>query len=156
MFFWILCGTEILQNAARTVYSVNVADIQTKTRGTSTLAAGYNASLQNVVTIVMVPCLGLFFDRYGWRMPFVSVGAALYMVVFALIGLTKVHPLGPVILSSFALSFNVLPFISSIPILINDESLMGTAYGVWSSFASCTPLSFALLTLYRSRVTISS
>lgn len=146
MFFWILCGTEILQNAARTVYSVNVADIQSKTRGTSTLAAGYNASLQNVVTIVLVPCLGLFFDRYGWRMPFVSVGAALYIVVFALIGLTDVHPLAPVVLSSFALSFNVLPFVGSIPILINDESLMGTAYGVWSSFVSAdlvAPLSMA-------------
>ena len=61
---------EIFQNAARTVYSVNLADIQEKTRGTSTLAAGYNASLQNVVTVFMVPAIGLFFDKFGWRMPF--------------------------------------------------------------------------------------
>jgi hypothetical protein len=58
------------------------------------------------------------------------------MVVFALIGLTTVHPLGPIILSSFALSFNVIPFLASIPLMINDPTMMGTAYGVWTSFVS--------------------
>lgn len=60
------------------------------------------------------------------------------MVVFALIGLTTVNPLGPIILSSFALSFNVIPFTASIPLLINDPTMMGTAYGVWTSFVSHT------------------
>jgi hypothetical protein len=69
-------------------------------------------------------------------MAFVSLGGALYVAVFVLIGLTTVNPLGPIVLSSFALSFNVIPFIGSIPILINDESLMGTGYGVWSAFVS--------------------
>lgn len=156
-FFWIVCGTEIFQNSARTVYGVNLADIQERTRGTSTLAAGLNSAFQSVIQIVTVPLLGMFFDRYGWRMPFVSFGASLYVIVFILIGLTTVHPLIPIILSSFALAFNVLPFIGSIPILVNDESLMGTAYGIWSSFV-CSSL-FALLNYrltFRSHVTISS
>lgn len=110
--------------------------MQERTRGTSTLGAGFNSAFQSLLQIVTVPILGMFFDRYGWRMPFVSFGAALYVIVFALIGLTTVNPLGPIILGSFALAFNVLPFIGSIPILINDESLMGTAYGIWSSFVS--------------------
>jgi hypothetical protein len=67
----------------------------------------------------------------------VSIGAALYIVVYALIGLTTVHPTGPIVLSSFALSMNVIPFVGSIPILINDPTKMGTAYGVWSSFVAC-------------------
>ena len=67
----------------------------------------------------------------------VSIGAALYIVVFALIGLTTVHPTGPIVLSSFALSMNVIPFVGSIPILVNDPTKMGTAYGVWSSFVAC-------------------
>lgn len=67
----------------------------------------------------------------------VSIGAALYIVVYVLIGLTTVHPTGPIVLSSFALSLNVLPFIGSIPILVNDPTKMGTAYGVWSSFVAC-------------------
>lgn len=62
--------SELFQNSARSVYSLNLADIQRRTRGTSDLAAGYNSSLQNVVTVIVVPLVGLFFDRFGWRMPF--------------------------------------------------------------------------------------
>jgi hypothetical protein len=32
---------------------------------------------------------------------------------------------------------NVIPFVGSIPILVNDPTKMGTAYGVWSSFVAC-------------------
>lgn len=110
--------------------------MQERTRGTTTLAAGYNSSLQSVVTIVLNPLLGMFFDKFGWRMPFVSLGAACYMVVFALIGLTTVNPIGPIVLSSFALSFNILPWIGSIPLVVTNQDLIGTAYGVFSSFVS--------------------
>jgi hypothetical protein len=83
MLFWIVCGThkcyicdlelnpaEVPQNAAVGVLSSNLADIQTQTRGTSKLAAGYNSSLQGVIPIVLTPAVGAFFDRIGWRMPF--------------------------------------------------------------------------------------
>lgn len=70
MFFWIFCGTQVLQNGSVTAYTSNLADIQTQTRGTSKLAAGYNASLQGVIPIVLTPAVGYFFDRFGWRMFF--------------------------------------------------------------------------------------
>ena len=70
MFFWIMCATQVFQNASVTVYTSNLADIQTQTRGTSTLAAGYNSSLQGIIPIVMTPVVGYFFDRFGWRMIF--------------------------------------------------------------------------------------
>jgi hypothetical protein len=78
------------------------------------------------------------------------------MVVFALIGLTTVNPLGPIILSSFALSFNVIPFTASIPLLINDPTMMGTAYGVWTSFVSHTAHNEMSTTDVRSPATTSS
>lgn len=145
-FFWILAGTHLFQNSARTVYAANLANIQEKTRGTSALAAGYNSSLQSVVTIVLNPLLGIWFDKFGWRMPFVSLGAALYMVVFALIGLTTVNPIGPIVLSSFALSFNILPWIGSIPLVVTDQNLVGTAYGVFSSFIACNNIIMEIAT----------
>jgi MFS family permease len=116
------------------VYTGNLPDIQKQTRGTSTLAAGYNASLQSVIPIILTPLTGAFFDRFGWRMPFVSWTGMLYVVVFALIGLTTVHPLGPILLSSFALSTNAVTFIASIPVIVGDDRLLGTAYGVWKAF----------------------
>lgn len=60
----------MFQNSSIGVYSSNLADIQTYTRGTSTLAAGYNTSLQGIIPIVLTPVTGWFFDHYGWRMPF--------------------------------------------------------------------------------------
>jgi hypothetical protein len=78
------------------------------------------------------------------------------MVVFALIGLTTVNPLGPIILSSFALSFNVIPFTASIPLLINDPTMMGTAYGVWTSFVSHTAHDQVRAADARSPATMSS
>lgn len=136
MFYWIFCGTELFQNSARTVYSANLADMQEKTRGTSTLAAGYNASWQNVVSIVMAPLIGIFIDRLGWRMPFVSISAALYIFVFATVGYTTINPTGPIVISSIALASNVMPMQTAIPVFIHDENLMGTAYGTWSAFVS--------------------
>lgn len=62
--------SEIFQTSVVGVYSINLADIQTQTRGTSALAAGYNSSLQSVVPIVLIPLTGAFFDRFGMRMFF--------------------------------------------------------------------------------------
>ncbi|OCF39673.1 hypothetical protein I317_06528 [Kwoniella heveanensis CBS 569] len=135
-FFWILCGTQLFQNAAVTVYTSNLADIQTYTRGTSKLAAGYNTSLQGVIPIVLTPLTGWFFDMFGWRMVFVSWTAILYIIVFVLIGFTTVHPLCPILISSFALTTNAIAFIASIPVLVGDDALLGTAFGVWKAFAN--------------------
>lgn len=139
-FFWILCITQLFQNAAVQVYSSNLADIQVRTRGTKELAAGYNSALQGVVPIVLTPLAGLFFDVYGWRTAFISWTAVLYIIVFVLIGLTTVHPLAPILISSFALSTNALTFNAMIPVLVGTERLMGTAFGVWRAFVSTSLL----------------
>lgn len=68
----------------------------------------------------------------------------LYVIVFALIGLTKVHPLGPIILGSFALSTYAIPFSASIPVIVGDPAYLGTAIGVWKAFVC---LSHSILTL---------
>ncbi|KAL1412618.1 hypothetical protein Q8F55_000365 [Vanrija albida] len=139
-FFWILCSTQLFQNAAVSVYTSNLSDIQVKTRGTKTLAAGYNSSIQPVVPIVLTPLAGLFFDRIGYRVVFISFTGMLYVIVFSLIGLTKVHPLVPIIISSFALSTNAVTFLASIPVLVGNDRLIGTAFGVWKSFQNCNTL----------------
>ncbi|BEJ14818.1 hypothetical protein CspHIS471_0405850 [Cutaneotrichosporon sp. HIS471] len=136
-FYLILAGTHLFQNSARTVYSANLTDIQERTRGTTALTGGYYSSLLNVIVIVVVPLLGIFFDKVGWRMPFVSIGAAIYVLAFALIGLTKVNAIAPILLASFGLSLNVLPWIASFPIIVPDPTLIGTAYGLFSSLIAC-------------------
>jgi hypothetical protein len=58
------------------------------------------------------------------------------VVVFALLGLTQVHPLIPIILGSFALSTYALPFSASIPVMVGDSALLGTAIGIWKAFGN--------------------
>jgi len=66
----------------------------------------------------------------------VSWTAALYVVVFSLLGLTTVHPLVPIIMGSFALSTYALPFSASIPVMVGDPALLGTAIGIWKAFGN--------------------
>ncbi|OCF54367.1 hypothetical protein L486_08281 [Kwoniella mangroviensis CBS 10435] len=135
-FFWLFAGIQLFQTSVVGVYSSNLADIQTQTRGTSKLAAGYNSSLQSVVPIVMIPLVGAFIDRFGMRMYFISWTAMMYVIVIGLIGLTQVHPLGPIILGSFALSTYAIPFSASIPVMIGDADMLGTAIGIWKAFGN--------------------
>ena len=81
----------------------------------------------------------------------------MYIIVFALIGLTTVHPLAPILLSSFALSTNAITFIASIPILVGNDALLGTAFGVWKSFVSQKPVARSVIGLNgRQIATVSS
>jgi hypothetical protein len=50
------------------------------------------------------------------------------------LGLTKVHPLAPILLASFALSSNAITFLCAIPVLVGNDAMLGTAMGVWKSF----------------------
>ncbi|TXT16095.1 hypothetical protein VHUM_00598 [Vanrija humicola] len=135
-FFWILVATQMCQHGAYRVYSLNTTDIQVKTRGTSQQTAGYKSSVQAVIPIVLAPVAGAFFDRFGHRMTFVSITAVLHIIVFVLIGLTKVNAIAPIIISSFAYTTNLLPWFVSLPILVDGEDLIGTAFGVFQAFAN--------------------
>ena len=66
----------------------------------------------------------------------VSWTAALYVVVFAIIGLTQVNPLAPILVSSVAFVTNLLPFMASIPVLVGDDSKLGSALGVFNALVS--------------------
>ncbi|ORY34568.1 major facilitator superfamily domain-containing protein [Naematelia encephala] len=134
MFFWIVCLTQVPQSAIIGVYSSNLADIQTRTRGTSTLAAGYNSSVQSIIPIVMTPLVGMFFDKVGWRMVFVSLSAILHILTFSLMGFTTINALCPIIISSFGFTSDVITLVASIPVLVGDDALLGTAFGVWKAF----------------------
>lgn len=60
----------------------------------------------------------------------------LYVLCFGLLGLTQVHPLVPILIGSFALSTYAIPFSASIPIIVGDPALLGTAIGVWKAFGN--------------------
>ncbi|GAA6061515.1 hypothetical protein JCM10212_004505 [Sporobolomyces blumeae] len=135
--FWILDISQLFQSGAVGTYTGNLADAIRVTRNSSTAAAGYTSAIGQVIPIVLTPCLGIFFDRLGRRMHWVTATAALWIVVFALLAYTDVHPLVPSILGSLALATNVLPWIASIPLLVPNQANLGTAFGIFKALQNC-------------------
>ncbi|GAA5931703.1 hypothetical protein JCM3775_000018 [Rhodotorula graminis] len=135
--FWIMDISQLFQSGAVSAYTSNLADAIKVTRNATLYTAGWNASVAQVIPIVLTPCLGIVFDRFGSRMHFVTWTASLYVVVFALLAYTNVHPLVPSILGSLALATNVLPWISSIPLLVPNHAHLGTAFGIYKALNNC-------------------
>jgi len=131
--FWIVALSQILQSGTVGSFNGLAADMIKQTRNTSDATAGYTSGTNQIIPIFLTPFLGFIFDRYGRRMYFVSATAALWVLVFALMGFTTVHALVPMVLSSVALAFNALPFIASIPLLVPNQATIGTAFGIWKS-----------------------
>ncbi|GEM07226.1 MFS transporter [Rhodotorula toruloides] len=119
--FWIMDISQLLQSGAVNAYTSNLADAISTTRNKSKAAAGYTSAI------------GQSERNLHW----VTWTASLYVVVFALLAYTTVHPLVPSILGSLALATNVLPCIASIPLLVPDQARLGTAFGVYKSLNSC-------------------
>lgn len=93
--FWIITISQLFQNAAVETYISLSASMVQDTRGASNLTSGYTAAVGQVIPIVVTPLVGLFFDMYGHRMFFVSATAALYIIVFGLLGFTQVNAFIP-------------------------------------------------------------
>ncbi|KAJ6588645.1 major facilitator superfamily domain-containing protein [Mycena capillaripes] len=129
--FWIITISQLLQSGDVSAYTAIQADVITQTRGSSRLVAGYTSSISQIIPIFVTPMIGALFDRYGRRMYYVSATAALWILVYALMGFTHVHPMVPAILASVALSFNAIPFIAAIPLLAPSQTYLGTAFGIW-------------------------
>ncbi|GAC93927.1 hypothetical protein PHSY_001495 [Pseudozyma hubeiensis SY62] len=134
--FWLITMTQVLQAGTVNTYTSNLAEVVEITRGKTALMAGYASSVGQVPPIVLTPLLGILLDLFGRRMYYVAGCAALWVVVFSLLAFSTVNAYLPVVLGSIALSFNVLPFIASIPLLVPNQASIGTAFGVWKCFNS--------------------
>ncbi|KAF8916235.1 major facilitator superfamily domain-containing protein [Mucidula mucida] len=132
--FWCIACSQILQAGIVGGFSGLNADIISSTRGSTDQIAGYTSALQQVIPIFFAPGLGMFFDKVGFRMLFVSFTSMLWIIVYSLIGFTRVNALGVMILSSVAQSFNAIPFTCSIPLIVPDQTKLGLTFGIWKAF----------------------
>ncbi|KAL2670216.1 hypothetical protein Neosp_014683 [[Neocosmospora] mangrovei] len=110
------------------------ADIITQTRGSTEQLAGYTSALQQVIPVVCAPMIGTFFDFFGYRMAFVSATSVIWILVYCLIGFTKVNALGAMIIASVASTMNALPFLASIPLMVPSQLELGLVFGIWKAF----------------------
>jgi MFS family permease len=131
--FWMLPATQLLQSGAAGGFSTSSADI-IRYRGYTEAVAGYLSSAQKILPIVLSPIIGAAVDRYGHRFHLVALAPILWIISCALLGFTTVHPTVALVFSSFAGTINAMPLQICIPLLLRDQSKLGTAFGVWRAF----------------------
>lgn len=133
-FFWLVVCTQILQAGTVGGFNGLNADIITQTRGSTEQLAGYTSAVQQVIPVVCAPLIGISFDYFGYRMVFVSITSAIWILVYCLIGFTKTNALGSMVIASVASTMNALPFLASIPLMVPDQIELGLVFGIWKVF----------------------
>ncbi|KAI8213466.1 major facilitator superfamily transporter [Colletotrichum sp. SAR 10_66] len=133
-FFWLVACTQILQAGVVGGFNGLNADIITQTRGSTAQLAGYTSAVQQVIPVVCAPLIGSFFDYVGYRMMFVSLTSAIWILVYCLIGYTQTNALGSMVIASVASTMNALPFLASIPLIVPNQLELGLVFGIWKVF----------------------
>lgn len=133
-FFWLVVCTQILQAGVVGSFSGLNADIITVTRGSTDQIAGYTSAVQQVIPVVCAPLVGSFFDFFGYRMVFVSITSAIWILVYCLIGFSQTNALGAMVIASVASTMNALPFLASIPLMAPMQIELGLIFGIWKAF----------------------
>jgi MFS family permease len=131
--FWMLPMTQLLQSGAAGGFGTSSADI-IQMRGYSESVAGYLSSAQSILPIVLSPLLGIAVDRWGHRFHYVALAPILWVIACSMIGFSDVHPVAALVFSSLAGVINAMPLQICIPLLVADQSKLGTAFGVWRAF----------------------
>lgn len=133
-FFWLVACTQILQAGVVGGFNGLNADIIKQTRGSTDQIAGYTSAVQQVIPVVGAPLIGAFFDFFGYRMTFVSLTSAIWVLVYCLIGFTQTNALGSMVIASVASTMNALPFLASIPLIVPNQIELGLVFGIWKAF----------------------
>ncbi|KAH8898638.1 MFS general substrate transporter [Thozetella sp. PMI_491] len=133
-FFWLVVCTQILQAGVVGSFNGLNADIITQTRGSTEQIAGYTSAVQQVIPVVCAPMVGAFFDSFGYRMVFVSVTSAIWILVYCLLGFSQAHALGAMVVASVGSTLNALPFLASIPLIVPSQVQLGLVFGIWKAF----------------------
>lgn len=131
--YLMLPATQLLQSGAAGGFSTSSADIIFM-KGYAEDVAGYLATAQKILPIVLSPALGLAIDRYGHRFHYVAAAPILWIIACSLLGFTDVHPTVALVFSSLAGVINAMPLQICIPLLVADQAKIGTAFGVWRAF----------------------
>ncbi|KAG2207541.1 hypothetical protein INT47_004291 [Mucor saturninus] len=100
---------------------------------TTSVMAGYQSSLTQVVPIVMAPLMGIVAHKYGKRITTLFSATLILMTSMILLAYTWVTPAIGMIIFSFALALGPVSVLSSTSLLLPHE-LAGTGMGLHKCF----------------------
>ncbi|KAK4054172.1 hypothetical protein OIV83_001198 [Microbotryomycetes sp. JL201] len=128
--FWMLPSTMIMQSSAAGAFGSISPDL-IRMRGYSEVVAGFTANARQLIPLFLLPFVGLAIDRFGHRFHLITFAPLLWILTYSLIGFSSVHPLVPVVFASFCNLVQAFPIQATIPLLVRDQTKLGTAFGVY-------------------------
>ncbi|ORY02226.1 MFS general substrate transporter [Basidiobolus meristosporus CBS 931.73] len=130
--YWLVIFIEFFLAAIWNAFLIISTQFMKFRYGKSDAMAAYNSSIAQVVPIIVVPIVGLIFDRFGHRLLILVTSSVFLSICFGLLAYTHVNPIGPMVLFSISLALGPVAMISSIQLLV-DVNMVGTALGIYKA-----------------------
>ncbi|KAM0789544.1 hypothetical protein ACM66B_000358 [Microbotryomycetes sp. NB124-2] len=131
--FWMLPSTMLMQSAAAGAFGSISPDL-IRMKGYTEAVAAFTANARQLIPLFLLPFVGIAIDRFGHRFHLITLCPLIWILSYSLIGFSSVHPLVPVVFVSFANLIQAFPIQATIPLLVRDQSKLGTAFGVYRAF----------------------
>ncbi|KAI8337150.1 major facilitator superfamily domain-containing protein [Chlamydoabsidia padenii] len=127
--FWMIPWLQLVMSSVLSSFEDVATEYVQFRFQTTTVMAGYQSSLTQVVPIVVAPVMGILIHRYGYRITSLLVGTFFLILSMVLMGYTEALPAIGMILFSCALAFGPVSILSASSLLLPHE-LVGIGTGL--------------------------
>lgn len=127
--FWMVPWLQITLSSVMSSFEDVATEFTQFRYSTTSVMAGYQSSLTQVVPIVAAPLLGIYVHRYGKHLYILGTGAVVLIISVILLAYTWAPPAAGMILISFALSLGPVALLTSTSLLLPYE-LVGVGVGL--------------------------
>ncbi|KAG1143911.1 hypothetical protein G6F37_006446 [Rhizopus arrhizus] len=127
--FWMVPLVQLVMSSVLSSFDDVATEYVEFRYKTSSIMAGYQSSLTQVVPVVLAPIMGIVVHKYGQRLTILFIASIVLLVAMILLSYTWVTPAIGMIVFSLALALGPVSLLSSTSLLLPHE-LSGTGMGL--------------------------
>ncbi|PVV03192.1 hypothetical protein BB560_002341 [Smittium megazygosporum] len=131
LYWLLLLDAFILSSGWTSFLHINSEFIKLKFR-LDDAAAAWNASISQLVPVILVPFLGIYIDRSGRRSTLLITSSFLFLACIVILGYTGVSPIISMLLFSISLAIGPVCLITAITLVLPSK-ILGTGLGLYKS-----------------------
>ncbi|KAG2224909.1 hypothetical protein INT45_010858 [Circinella minor] len=127
--FWMIPWIQLIMSSVLSSFDDIATEFVQFRFQTTSIMAGYQSSLTQVVPIVAAPVMGMLVHRYGQRLTILFIASLVLILSMVLLSHTWAAPAAGMIIFSLALALGPVSVLSSTSMLLPHE-LAGTGMGL--------------------------
>ncbi|KAI9317912.1 major facilitator superfamily domain-containing protein [Dichotomocladium elegans] len=127
--FWMIPWIQLIMSSVLSSFDDIATEFVEFRYNTTSIMAGYQSSLTQVVPIIVAPIMGLIVHRYGQRLTNLFAATLVLVTSMILLSYTSAAPYAGMIVFSLALALGPVSVLSSTSMLLPYE-LAGTGMGL--------------------------